>query len=156
MRKFLVPLSAALLATPFAFLSTASPSVTVVPFTIIVSGTNSQWSNAGGDVVVQTQAQWNRVWLEHSPSATPPAVDFTQNDVYCSFMGLVFSSGHTIKVKNVNMDAINVVVNVDNTSPGLNCPVFFAQQRPFQMVSVPKQGTVPVSFRHQFIVNNCP
>jgi len=156
MRKLLIPLCAALLAAPFAFLSNGAPAAAPVSFAIIAQGNNSQWSAVGSDVVVRTQAEWNRVWLQHAPAATPPVVDFTQNDVYCSFMGLVFSSGHTIKVMNVSTDAVQVLVKVDNTSPGINCPVFFAQQRPFQMVSVPKQGAVPVTFRHQFIVNNCP
>lgn len=156
MRKLLLPLCAALLAAPFALLSNASASATAVPFTTISSGFFSSWPMGGGDVVVRNQQQWNRTWETHLPGSTPPAVDFTQNDVYCSFMGWIFIGGVTVEITGVSADVSKVLVDVTNTGPGMTCNVINIVTSPFHIISVPKQAHVPVRFTHHIIVNDCP
>ncbi|MFN0206048.1 MAG: hypothetical protein ACKVS6_07005 [Planctomycetota bacterium] len=156
MRKLLIPLAAALLAAPFSLLSNASMAAAPVSFTTIDWGFNSSWPATGGDVVVRTQEQWKRTWQLHSPGTTAPSIDFTQNDVYCSFMGWVFIGGVTVEITGVNAEATKVAVVVKNTHPGSNCNVIGIVTNPFHIVSVPKQAPVPVGFRHQIVVNDCP
>ncbi|MFN0207511.1 MAG: protease complex subunit PrcB family protein [Planctomycetota bacterium] len=155
MRKLLIPLVAALVAAPFAFIAPALGGPVTVPFTTVAQGSISSWPNGPADIVVKRQTAWARIWSEHAPGTTAPVIDFTQNDVYCCFYGFASTGGHAIEVTGVADNGPSIEVFVDNTSPGANCNVIQIITNPFHFVAVPKQQE-PVAFTHNSIILNCP
>lgn len=134
----------------------APPAAATIPIKDIMIGAFAgNWNAPAEDVAVHNQDEWQTVWSTHFLGTDPPPVDFSQYDVYCTFMGMISSSGYTTEIVNVAKCNNGVSVIIEDHYPGIWCAVGWVITSPFHIVVVPKQAPGPVRFNHIGIADNC-
>ena len=110
-----------------------------------------------GYYVVNTQKEWEHVWMKHTHTAAqsnPPQVDFSKYTVIAVFMGQYSTGGCKIRVREIIDTGLSVIVRVERTHPGKGCIVIEALTQPYHIVMVEKISK-PVIFSTYVIVNEC-
>lgn len=157
MKKLAALFVAAILAIPFTFIrpAVADGLALTVPITAIAGGGFSNWPLGPADLVARRNFEFQAIWSLHAPGTTAPAVDFSQYDVYCTFMGKLSSGGVTTEIGNVTSFGNNIEVIIDLHVPGINCNVITVITNPFHIVKVPKQPNIPVRFIYNVHAKSC-
>ena len=93
-------------------------------------------------VVVKNDAEYRKIWdevymnLDQMPRI--PDVDFEKYTVVAVFMGIQKSGGFDIKITNISGNDEKLIVDVTETSPGVNCMVTDAITKPYEFVKIKK------------------
>jgi hypothetical protein len=98
-------------------------------------------------VTVRTLAEWQKLWKEHSPEESPPAVDFSSRMVVGVFLGSKPSAGYEVEILNVRPEGKDLVVEYSEKQPGRGMMAAQILIEPFHLVAVPKHAG-PVRFLH--------
>ncbi|MEM3551520.1 MAG: protease complex subunit PrcB family protein [Candidatus Bathyarchaeia archaeon] len=92
--------------------------------------------------VVETEADWIRVWERHTsirePKEPPPKVDFSVKFVVCAFMGQCPTTGYSIDVERIWTDGEQVFVEVVKRGSREGFAVGLMITCPYVMVLVEK------------------
>jgi hypothetical protein len=94
-------------------------------------------------VVVRTQAEWDKLWTSHGGDRKKPEVDFSKEMVVGVFMGSRPSAGYTITIKSTVSKDGNLIVNYEEKKPGQGTLTAQILTAPYHLVTVPRTtGTV--------------
>jgi hypothetical protein len=130
---------------------------TAKDFTILVSGGNAAFSDRK-NVVIKTQANWEKLWRETYAKITPfpniLPIDFTKQMVIGLYAGPKSTGGHYIKVTNIHESAAKVIVGVKEVAPGKACTVTQAVTTPHYLVATAKTDK-PVEFQLTTDTQDC-
>jgi len=93
-------------------------------------------------VLLNSEAEYRKLWdefyseLDQLPMM--PEVDFSKYSVIAVFMGVKNTGGFDIKINNITSSGGKLIVNVTETSPGINCIVTDAITKPCDFVRIGK------------------
>jgi hypothetical protein len=126
---------------------TASPKAALMASTsrTIEKGDQSNVDEAK-QVLVRTDAEWTRLWSQHSPDRPRPAVDFSKEIVVGVFMGSRPNAGFSTAV--VSSTAANgaLIVRYTETMPQPGSVTAQILTFPFHLVAIPKADVKDVKF----------
>lgn len=111
-------------------------------------------------IVVDDQIGYEKLWAElrekSDQAGQPPKIDFTTDIVIAVFAGSRTSGGHSIEIQDVKQKGSTSIVQVRETSPGLNCTSTPSITYPYHIVSyqVVPAGADPALYRKPFQSNN--
>jgi PrcB C-terminal len=89
-------------------------------------------------VVVRTDAEWTKLWQQHSPDRKRPAVDFSKEMVVGVFMGSRSTSGYSVSIGSAaSMDG-HLVVRYQESTPPRGAMTAQVLSFPYHLVAVPK------------------
>ncbi len=122
-----------------ALLQTSAPAKTpqapVEPMTLD-KGDQSNVDDAK-QAVVRTEAEWEKLWNQHSPDNKRPAVDFSRQMVIGAFMGSRPTAGFSIAIVST-IEANGVLtVRYREVMPPRNAITAQVITSPFDLVTVP-------------------
>src|SRR5262245_3980363 len=123
MKSIALSAFAALLLVPLAAPAPARVAAdNPVPYSILASSFQSGYTLTATDGLVYRRRDWTALWTLHAGAGSQlPFVDFNQDMVVASFMGLKPTSGYSIEVSSVTTDGTKVDVFLDDRSPGPTC-----------------------------------
>lgn len=93
--------------------------------------------------------QWQRVFANRDPAPAPPAVDFHSDFVVFAALGERSSGGYAIDVVRALGGGSNVLVEIQATAPGRNCPVPLVITQPVDIVRIKRPADGPLSVRYE-------
>jgi hypothetical protein len=122
------------------------PAVSIGPGTELVSASKSGHplgqTPSGGVLVLGDAAAFAAFWSAHTSNSTPPPppppVNFSQDTAIAVFAGRRFTTGYSIRVRDVALSVTTFDVVTLERQPGAGCGVFFAETNPMQIVTVPR------------------
>ena len=88
--------------------------------------------------VVRTEAEWKKLWQQHSPDRKKPSVDFSKEMVIGVFMGSRSSAGFGIAILGTSVADGKMVVRYQETMPAKGAMTAQIITSPYQIVTVPK------------------
>ncbi len=95
--------------------------------------------NEQGDYVINSEGEWsellNRTRIRFQE---PPSIDFSKNTVIAVFLGTRSTGGYTIEIKDIVETDDEVMVYVEETSPGPGENVIMAVTQPYHIVKTKK------------------
>ena len=108
------------------------------PDLVTVEKGNQSNVDEGRKVTVRTEAEWTRLWQQHNPDRTRPAVDFSKQMVVGVFMGSRSTAGFAIEI--VSAAAVNggLTVRYRETVPRRGAITAQVITSPYHLVAVPK------------------
>ena len=122
-----------------ALLQTSAPAKTppapVVPMTLD-KGDHSNVDDAK-QVVVRTEAEWAKLWTQHSPDHKRPAVDFSRQMVIGAFMGSRPTAGFSIDIVSTIQANGVLTVRYREVMPSRGAITAQVITSPFDLVTVP-------------------
>ena len=89
-------------------------------------------------VVVRTEAEWTRLWQQHSPDRKRPAVDFAKEMVVGVFMGSRPTAGYNISIVSTFAKDGSVLVRYQESTPRPGALTAQVLTFPYHLVAVPK------------------
>ena len=89
-------------------------------------------------VVVRTDAEWTKLWQQHSPDRQRPAVDFSKDMVVGVFMGSRPTAGYNLSIVSTFAKDGNVLVRYQETQPRPGTMAAQVLTFPYHLVAVPK------------------
>jgi hypothetical protein len=97
-------------------------------------------------VLVRTEAEWTRLWQQHSPDRPKPKVDFAREMVVGVFMGSRPNAGFSTAV--VSTTAVNgaLIVRYSETLPTKGTLSAQVLTFPYHLVAIPKADVKDVKF----------
>jgi protease stability complex PrcB-like protein len=96
-------------------------------------------------VVVTSEADWEKLWAEHAAGRGRPAVDFNREIVAAIFMGGRPTAGYDIDVTAVRRDGDGTIVEYRERTPPPDAITAQVLTSPFVIVALPKPDG-PVRF----------
>jgi hypothetical protein len=88
-------------------------------------------------VVVRTEAEWAKLWNQHSPDHKRPAVDFSRQMVIGAFMGSRPTAGFSIDILSTIQANGVLTVRYREVIPTRNAVTAQVITSPFDLVTVP-------------------
>ncbi len=88
-------------------------------------------------VVVRTEAEWTRLWQQHSPDRKRPAVDFSKEMVVGVFMGSRPTAGYNVSVVSTFAKDGNVLVRYQESTPRPGAMTAQVLTFPYHLVAIP-------------------
>ena len=92
-----------------------------------------------GDYVINSEGEWsellNRTQIRFQEQ---PAIDFSKSTVIAVFLGTRSTGGYTIEIKDIVETDDEVMVYVEETSPGPGENVIMAVTQPYHIVKTKK------------------
>lgn len=147
MRKVFIILLAPL------FLATSCPNMVSVDMTELDKGAYSAMEEAGQQVIDNEEAYvaiWEEVHAHSIPAPRPPAVDFEEHVLVCSFMGMKPTGGYSTSVLAVGLDRQKQAqIVIQESMPGPGCLTTSALTSPYVFALIPKKGVES----YEFVVN---
>lgn len=127
-------------------------SATVVPFTEIVRGSQSEVQRRV-NYLITSASQFEELWKMVSATGTPPNIDFKTHVVIAVFAGQRPTAGYAITVAKIE-DTNTRMVSIALAEPADDCVVAQAVTTPYEIVAMP---TTPLQFAHKDTVTtvNC-
>jgi hypothetical protein len=119
-----------------ASIATAMQTNTAAPRTID-KGEQSNIDDAK-QVTVRTEAEWTKLWQQHSPDRKRPAVDFSKDMVVGVFMGSRATAGYNISIVSTFAKDGNLLVRYQETTPKPGAMTAQVLTFPYHFVAVPK------------------
>lgn len=99
--------------------------------------------------VIRDRAAWESVWARVASATEPrvsaPVIDFAQWMVVLVSAGSRSSGGHSIEIKRVADSGSELIVEVEELSPGADCMTTQALSAPLHGILVPQRAG-PVRF----------
>jgi PrcB C-terminal len=89
-------------------------------------------------VVVRTEAEWTKLWQQHSPDRQRPTVDFAKDMIVGVFMGSRPSAGYNISIVSTFAKDDNVLVRYQESTPRPGTMTAQVLTFPYHLVAVPK------------------
>ena len=89
-------------------------------------------------VVVRTEAEWTKLWQQHSPDRKRPAVDFSKDMVAGVFMGSRPTAGFNLSSVSTFAKDGNVLVQYRESQPRPGAMTAQVLTFPYHLVAVPK------------------
>jgi hypothetical protein len=89
-------------------------------------------------VVVRTEAEWTKLWQQHSPDRTRPAVDFSKEIVVGIFMGSRPTAGYNVSIVSTFAKDGNVLVRYQESTPRPGAMTAQVLTFPYHLVAIPK------------------
>ena len=89
-------------------------------------------------VVVRTDAEWTKLWQQHSPDRQRPTVDFGKDMIVGVFMGSRPSAGYNISIVSTFAKDGNVLVRYQESMPRPGTMTAQILTFPYHLVAVPK------------------
>ena len=89
-------------------------------------------------VVVRSEADWTKLWQQHSPDRQRPTVDFSKEMVVGVFMGSRPSAGYNISIVSTFVKDGNVLVRYQESTPRPGTMTAQILTFPYHLVAVPK------------------
>jgi hypothetical protein len=96
-------------------------------------------------VVVRTEAEWTKLWQQHSPDRKRPAVDFSKDIVVGVFMGSRPTAGYNVSIVSTFAKDGNVLVRYQESQPRPGTMAAQVLTFPYHLVAIPK-ATGEVTF----------
>jgi len=91
---------------------------------------------------------WNDVYANLDQLPKIPDVDLKKYTVAAVFMGWQKSGGYDVKIDKITNINDKLVIEVTETSPGVNCMVTDGITKPYDVVKIPK-----TDIEHEFKIN---
>ncbi len=88
-------------------------------------------------VVVRTEAEWTRLWQQHSPDRKRPAVDFSKEMVVGVFMGSRPTAGYNVSIVSTFAKDGNVLVRYQESTPRPGAMTAQVLTFPYHLVAIP-------------------
>jgi len=88
-------------------------------------------------VVVRTDAEWTKLWQQHSPDRQRPAVDFAKDMIVGVFMGSRPTAGYNISIVSTFAKDGNVLVRYQESTPRPGTMAAQVLTFPYHLVAVP-------------------
>ena len=88
-------------------------------------------------VVVRTEAEWEKLWNQHAPDRKRPAVDFARQMVIGTFMGSRPTAGFSIDILSTIQANGVLTVRYREVFPPRNAITAQVITSPFDLVTVP-------------------
>jgi PrcB C-terminal len=89
-------------------------------------------------VVLRTDADWTKLWQQHSPDRQRPAVDFSKDMIVGVFMGSRSSAGYNISIVSTFAKDGNVLVRYQESTPRPGTMTAQVLTFPYHLVAIPK------------------
>jgi hypothetical protein len=89
-------------------------------------------------VVVRTEAEWTKLWQQHSPDRKRPAVDFSKDMVVGVFMGSRPTAGYNVSIVSTFAKDGNVLVQYRESQPRPGAVAAQVLTFPYHLVAIPK------------------
>ena len=120
------------------------PAASIGPGTELVSALKSSHplgqTPSGGALVFGDAAAFAAFWSAHTsgtmPPPPPPPVDFSQDMAVAVFAGRRFTTGYSIRVRDLALSVTTLDVTSLEKQPAAGCGVFFAETNPMQIATV--------------------
>jgi hypothetical protein len=90
-------------------------------------------------VVIRTDAEWQRLWRDHAPGRPAPAVDFTKQMVLAVFLGSRPSAGYGVQITDVQSAGSDLIVRWLETRPAAGTSSATVMTAPSHLVAVPRR-----------------
>jgi len=94
--------------------------------------------DAAKQVVLRTDAEWTKLWQQHSPDRQRPAVDFSKDMIVGVFMGSRSSAGYNISIVSTFAKDGNVLVRYQESTPRPGTMTAQVLTFPYHLVAIPK------------------
>src|SRR5262249_53315234 len=89
-------------------------------------------------VVIRTEAEWAKLWQQHSPDRKRPEVDFSKEMVVGVFMGSRPTAGYNVSIVSTFAKDGNVIVQYRESTPRPGMITAQVLTFPFHLVAIPK------------------
>lgn len=89
-------------------------------------------------VIVRTEAEWTKLWQQHSPDRKRPIVDFSKDMVVGVFMGSRPTAGYNLSIVSTFAKDGNVLVRYKESQPQRGTMTAQVLTFPYHLVAVPK------------------
>jgi len=89
-------------------------------------------------VVVRTEAEWTKLWQQHSPDRKRPAVDLSKDMVVGVFMGSRPTAGYNVSIVSTFAKDGSVLVQYRESQPRPGAMTAQILTFPYHLVAVPK------------------
>ena len=89
-------------------------------------------------VTVRTEAEWTKLWQQHSPDRKRPVVDFSKEMIVGVFMGSRPNAGFNVSIVSTFEKDGNVLVRYQETLPRPGVMAAQVLTFPFHLVAIPK------------------
>jgi PrcB C-terminal len=89
-------------------------------------------------VVVRTDAEWTKLWQQHSSARQRPTVDFAKDMIVGVFMGSRPSAGYNISIVSTFAKDGNVIVQYRESTPRPGTMTAQVLTFPYHLVAIPK------------------
>jgi protease stability complex PrcB-like protein len=97
-------------------------------------------------VVVRSEAEWTRLWQQHSPDRPRPAIDFSKETVLGVFMGSRPNAGFSTAILSATEGGGALVVRYTETKPAPGALTAQVLTFPYHLAAIPKATTTNVKF----------
>jgi len=97
-------------------------------------------------MLVRTEAEWMRLWQQHSPDRPRPAVDFSREMVVAIFMGSRPNAGFSTAVLSTTAANGALIVRYTETLPKPGTLSAQILTFPYHLVAMPKADVKDVKF----------
>jgi protease stability complex PrcB-like protein len=97
-------------------------------------------------VLVQTDAEWTRLWSQHSPDHPRPRIDFSKEMVVGVFMGSRPSAGFGTAIVSTTAGNGTLIVRYTEKRPGPGSVTAQILTFPYHLVAIPKASVTDVKF----------
>ena len=91
-------------------------------------------------VVVRTDAEWTKLWQQHSPDRQRPAVDFSKDMVVGVYMGSRPTAGYNLSIVTTFAKDGNTLVQYRESQPRPGAMAAQVLTFPYHLVAVPKSN----------------
>ena len=97
-------------------------------------------------MVVRTDAEWARLWQQHSFDRPKPAIDFAKETVVAVFMGSRPNAGFSTAVVSATEGGGALVIRYTETQPAKGALTAQVITFPYDIVAIPKATATNVKF----------
>ena len=139
--------------TPLPVVTENQQSAVAVPFTSLVSGSQSKVA-ARVNYIITSSTQLNELWKMVDATGTPPKVDFNKDAVIAVFAGQQPTAGYAITVSKVT-DSGARMVSITIRKPDSTCMVGQVLTAPYELVAIPAT-TLPLTHEDVSTTASCP
>jgi PrcB C-terminal len=89
-------------------------------------------------IVIRTEADWTKLWQQHSPDRQRPTVDFAKDMIVGVFMGSRSTAGYNISIVSTFAKDGNVLVRYQESTPRPGTMTAQVLTFPYHLVAIPK------------------
>jgi PrcB C-terminal len=146
MIALILVLSTTLGQSPAAQKAALADMILEAPNTRTIEKGDQSRIDAARQVLVQTEAEWTKLWQQHAPSRPRPAVDFSKEMVVGVFMGSRPNAGFSTAVTSATAGNGVLIVRYTETLPAAGGITAQVLTFPYHLVAVPKADVKDLKF----------